>query len=188
MQPSTRRCGDCQLCCKLLPVRELQKGANTRCQHQRVGKGCGVYNGPAMPPSCKLWSCRWLVLDRTEGLRRPDRAHYVIDIMPDFVTVRDEDKGEETTIPVIQVWVDPAYPQAWREDVAFLSYLATMGREERMAALIRNGSEMATFVAPPAINSAGEWFICESGVAGPPHRPADFFRAGYVMDMRMEER
>ena len=44
-----RRCGDCQLCCKLLPVRELSKGASERCRHQRVGKGCTVYRQPGMP-------------------------------------------------------------------------------------------------------------------------------------------
>jgi len=31
-----RTCGGCTLCCKLLPVRELKKPANTRCQHQRA--------------------------------------------------------------------------------------------------------------------------------------------------------
>ena len=29
-----RACGGCTLRCKLLPVRELKKLANTRCQHQ----------------------------------------------------------------------------------------------------------------------------------------------------------
>jgi hypothetical protein len=44
MQPVTqRRCGDCQLCCKLLPTREVNKPANTRCQHQRAHKGCAIY-------------------------------------------------------------------------------------------------------------------------------------------------
>src|SRR5262245_54343180 len=60
-RPGGRRCGDCTLCCKLLPVRELHKKGGERCQHQKAGKGCGVYNKPAMPPSCGLWSCRWLV-------------------------------------------------------------------------------------------------------------------------------
>ena len=31
-----RTCGGCTLRCKLLPVRELKKLANTRCQHQRA--------------------------------------------------------------------------------------------------------------------------------------------------------
>ena len=31
-----RTCGGCTLRCKFLPVRELKKLANTRCQHQRA--------------------------------------------------------------------------------------------------------------------------------------------------------
>jgi hypothetical protein len=181
-----RQCGDCQLCCKLLPVRELGKGANTRCEHQRHHKGCAVYNTASQPAPCRLWSCRWLTQDKTEALRRPDRSHYVIDIMPDFVTIRDEIKGIETTLPVVQIWVDPAYPGAWKDDIAFMNYLARLGEEERMAALVRNGSEEAIFVAPPAINPDGTWFIHDSGVRDATHTPEDFLRAGYLMEFKEE--
>lgn len=181
-----RQCGDCQLCCKLLPVRELGKGANTRCRHQKHGKGCGVYGKPAMPPSCTLWSCRWLVEDRSEDLRRPDRAGYVIDIMPDFVTVRDEETGESQHLPVLQVWVDPTRPDAWRKDKAFLDYVARLGVEEAMCALIRNGADDAIFLAPPAVNKDGTWFEHGSSVRGPTHTAADFVKAGFGMKMVME--
>ena len=40
---SKQTCGGCTFCCKLLPVDSLGKHANTRCQHQHVGKGCAVY-------------------------------------------------------------------------------------------------------------------------------------------------
>ena len=42
--PANRTCGNRQLCCRLLPVRELAKGANVRCQHQKFGVGCAVYH------------------------------------------------------------------------------------------------------------------------------------------------
>lgn len=183
-----RQCGDCQLCCKLLPVREIDKLANTRCQHQRHGKGCGVYNSRAMPPSCKLWNCRWLTEDRTENLRRPDRSGYVIDIMPDFVTVKDEDSGEKQHIPVLQIWVDPARPDAWRKDKGLLDYIARLGAEEAMCALIRNGSSDAIFLAPPAVNSDGTWFEHGSGVRDKAHTPLDLLAAGFDMNMVMGER
>ena len=38
-----RQCGDCQLCCKLLPVKSLAKLAGDRCSHQKHHKGCDVY-------------------------------------------------------------------------------------------------------------------------------------------------
>ena len=75
----TRQCGDCQLCCKLLPVPPLEKKAGQRCQHQKFGKGCTVYHSRAgMPMECSIWNCRWLVNDDADELSRPDRVHYVI--------------------------------------------------------------------------------------------------------------
>jgi hypothetical protein len=35
----TRQCGDCQLCCKLLPVPPLQKAAGVACRFQKFHKG-----------------------------------------------------------------------------------------------------------------------------------------------------
>jgi len=37
-----RQCGGCTLCCTLLPVKSLDKGANERCRHLCF-KGCGIY-------------------------------------------------------------------------------------------------------------------------------------------------
>ena len=75
-----RHCGTCTLCCKLLPVRELEKPADTKCRHQS-SKGCGIYRRPGFPDSCHLWSCRWLVDDDTADMLRPDRAGYVLDLV-----------------------------------------------------------------------------------------------------------
>lgn len=38
-----RVCGDCQLCCLLMPVEEMGKKASVRCKYQRAGKGCSIY-------------------------------------------------------------------------------------------------------------------------------------------------
>jgi hypothetical protein len=149
-----RECGDCQLCCKLLPVRELQKKANTRCTHQQHGKGCAVYRKPGFPPSCALWNCRWLVNDDTAALRRPDRVHYVVDMLPDFITI-DPDEGERYNIECIQVWVDPDYPDAHR-DPALRAYLSRRGEEGKVA-LIRWGSYKAITLFPPSMCADGQW-------------------------------
>jgi hypothetical protein len=100
----TRQCGECTLCCKLLPVRELGKGANTTCEHAKFKKGCAVYH-TTIPHSCRLWNCRWLVEDDTADQSRPDRAGYVIDIMPDFITATDNETGERFRVEVVQIWV-----------------------------------------------------------------------------------
>lgn len=146
-----RKCGECTLCCKLISVRELNKDAGQRCDHQRMGKGCAIYE--KRPMSCRFWNCRWLVEDDTADLSRPDRSHYVVDIMPDFVTAMP-DGGEKVHVQVVQVWVDPKYPDAHR-DPALRAFLARRG-EEGIAAIIRYNATDAFVLAPPAMNK-GEW-------------------------------
>lgn len=155
-----RHCGACTLCCKLLPVRALAKPRNTRCVHQS-SSGCAVYHKAEFPPECGLWSCRWLVNPDTVALRRPDRSHYVVDIMPDLVRLRHNETGEVIELSVIQVWIDPAYPDAW-SDPALLAY----AEKEGEPLLIRYTRERMLFAVPPGLNSEGAWLIRASGDDG----------------------
>ena len=144
-----RKCGECSACCKILPTAEIDKPANTRCQHQRFGKGCAIYD--KRPISCRLWSCAWLVGEDTENLSRPDRSHYVIDILPDFVTLRYPDVPDRK-VPVIQVWLDPKHPDA-HTDPALRAYIEKLG----CMALIRTGSYEAFVICPPKLAHDGQW-------------------------------
>jgi Putative zinc- or iron-chelating domain len=174
----TRTCGSgkdwCGTCCKLLPMKpgrdqlliaaavdagiisveqaaapvaDFAKPAGQRCPHQRHNKGCSIYD--RRPFGCRMWSCRWLLNDDTAELSRPDRAHYVIDVTPDFVT------GDGDPIPVIQVWVDPDYPNA-HEDPALRDYLERRGKEG-YGALIRYDASEAFFLVPPSLSDDGRW-------------------------------
>jgi hypothetical protein len=168
-----RQCGDCQLCCKLLPVPPLGKKANERCQHQKFGKGCAVYHKAGMPPECGIWNCRWLVNDDTADLSRPDRSHYVIDIVPDHITMQDNETGEQRHIQVVQVWVDPKYPLAYR-DPALRAYLLRRG-EQGIAALVRYDNKRAVTLIPPnmigdGIAPAG-WLQADGWVEVPENSP-----------------
>jgi hypothetical protein len=145
----SRACGECNLCCKLLPVANLH-ASNTWCQHAVKGKGCGIY--PARPTECRAWACFWLadanVADHF-GLRRPDQTHYVIDEAADIVGVR----GKQ--MPCLQVWVDPGYPNAWRSDEAlrrFIHHAAITG----VVTLIRYGDVRARVVLAPPLNPVWE--------------------------------
>jgi hypothetical protein len=158
----TRQCSGCSLCCKLLPMPELDKAAGTRCHHQRTGKGCAIY--ARRPMSCALWNCRWLINDDTADLRRPDRAHYVIDIMPDFITLT-EPEHESANVEVVQIWLDPDYPDAYK-DPALLDYLARRG-EEGIAAIIRSSASEAFVLFPPALTSTGTFKKHRSGTSRP---------------------
>lgn len=153
-----RSCGDCQLCCRLVPVREIGKVAGQRCRHQKFKKGCAVY-GAGMPLSCSAWSCGWLVDPDAAGLGRPDRSHYVVDAMLDYVTAVDNATGAEQKLPVVQVWIDPSHPDAHR-DPALRSYLES----KNAPALVRYGNVRATLLLPPSWTVEGRWREVDAGL------------------------
>lgn len=150
-----RQCGDCQLCCKLLPTEEIKKPAAERCPHQKHGVGCAIY--ARRPFSCAAWNCRWLLNDDTGDLPRPDRAHYVLDVMPDFIVATDPETGKPTTISVVQVWVDPAYPLAHRAP----SFRRWLDRQHKPA-VIRYNSNDGFVLVPPSMTSSATWLEIET--------------------------
>lgn len=180
----TRQCGNCQLCCKLLPMRkddsrkganaaalmiengmatideframalEFNKPAGARCPHQCHGKGCRIY--PQRPFGCRMWSCRWLLNDGTNALPRPDRAHYVIDMMPDYLTATLKESGATEHVQVIQIWLDPDYPDA-HQDPRLRDFLAREAQLHRKAALVRLDSKRAFSIWAPAF--FGQWIV-----------------------------
>jgi hypothetical protein len=165
---SSRRCGDCQLCCKLLPTSEIDKPANARCPHQRVGKGCAIY--ARRPLSCAVWSCLWLTGEFVG--QRPDRSHYVVDPLPDYITVTEPDKPNRH-IPVVQVWVDPAFPNAYRDPV-LLAFLEKRHAESGDVAIIRYSDRNSFILWPPNSNTTGTWQEFHGGaVRDTPHNLVD---------------
>lgn len=150
---SGRACGDCQLCCKLLPVRAVDKPGFTRCQHQHVGKGCAVYR-TALPIECQLWSCRWLTGADTGDLRRPDRSHYVVDIMPDMI--RRTVDGVSDEIMVCQVWLDPGFPLAHR-DPALRAFVALIAERDNLPTIVRSAGGKAILLVAPSMATDDQW-------------------------------
>jgi len=174
---SPRRCGECTLCCKLLPVVELKKGAGERCRHQR-GLGCKVYQQPdkGFPTCCGIWSCRWQLNEEgTENLARPDRSHYVLDVMPDFITITDNATGAVSKLEVLQIWIDPAYPDAHR-DPALRAYLEKLAETQPIAAIVRYDSSHALHLMPPALMQDRQWHEC-TGTATGTHSARDIAEA-----------
>ena len=53
----TRSCGDCTLCCKLVPVPALQKEGYEWCKHCAIGEGCKIYKD--RPLDCQAFECFW---------------------------------------------------------------------------------------------------------------------------------
>lgn len=202
-----RRCGECTLCCKLLPMAqrpddvhgaihamvehglasyadyagaraEWTKAAGQRCQYQRR-TGCAIYAD--RPGSCRMWSCRWLSADDTADLPRPDRSHYVIDVTPDYITLQNSHTGRQTPMPVITVWLDPGYPEAHR-DPALRAYVERRAAEG--AATLFRLSERAGFVLfAPALSDDGQWHEVGSAAVLPQHSAADIARTLEIAGM-----
>lgn len=94
-----RPCGDCHLCCNLIGVLELGKAPNTDCQH--CTSGCAIFASKSRPRSCGDYACLWVGDRSLPDQLRPDHVHAVLDF--------------NKTGTMLQVRVDPSFPQAWKE-------------------------------------------------------------------------
>lgn len=159
-----RQCGDCQLCCRLLPVHdnerpwqkeELHKKAGERCKYQKFGVGCSVYNTSTMPFCCTAWNCRWIVGTIPDYMSRPDRCHYVIDVMPDYVTLEYNDGTPQTNLEAVQIWIDPKHPDAHR-DPALREWLLELG-ERGIIGLVRYNEQDCMSIFPPNLSDDKQW-------------------------------
>lgn len=157
----SRRCNSCQACCTIVPVRAIEKPANTRCKHQRFGKGCAIYAHRQI--DCALWQCGWLAeLSGTGFLRRPDIAGWVIDTMPDVIGFTPAGSDERTELTCMQIWIDPKRPEINETDPALRRYIEHVAAAYSMPTLLRYGSEIARAVFPPGINQDAEWVAVEA--------------------------
>ena len=155
-----RRCGDCSLCCRLVPVPVLHKAAGQKCRHAKYAKGCTIYE--QRPYVCKTWSCRWLADPTTSGLPRPDRAHYVIDLEYDYITMVDPERNTNTRISVMQVWCDPAFPSAW-DTKPLRDFMLALATKWHVATIVRFNSRDAITIFPPPVSGDGEWHVIADG-------------------------
>jgi hypothetical protein len=180
-RPVLRQCGECNLCCKLLPTYDnepwrdgdpINKPAGVRCPHQRHRKGCAIYAN--RPFCCQVWNCRWLVNDDTADLPRPDRARYVIDLSPDYVTVRNNETGADDHIPVVQIWIDPKHPNAHR-DASLRRYLERRA-DEGIAALVRFNEDRSIVILAPALSQDAQWHEVGDAVTEHQHSFEDMQR------------
>jgi len=183
-----RQCGDCQLCCKLVPVHDvyplvrdiMHKKAGEKCIHQKVGKGCKVYNDRRrMPECCKFWNCRWIVSDPTmveANMPRPDRCHFVVDIMPDYVTARET--GQK--IQVVQIWVDANFHDVLM-DPHLRRYMLMMG-EQNIATMIRYNESLADIILPPQMTADKKWSFAPTKLTEKQHGFQDILQALIVLE------
>lgn len=145
-----RTCGECQLCCTLAPVHEIEKLPFQRCKHL-CDSGCSIYS--ERPKSCRVWSCAWLLTDMLIA-ERPDHSHYVVNPILDTLAA-EGDNGKIIHFEAVEIWCDPAYPDAHR-DPKLRAFLLTT--KPQGLACIRFGSDdSAILLVPPSLSTTGNW-------------------------------
>lgn len=79
MPDTGRTCGDCDLCCTVLRVDELEKPARVPCDKLRAApeSGCSIYG--TRPRICRSYKCAWLLGSFGDD-DRPDRLGAVLDL------------------------------------------------------------------------------------------------------------
>jgi hypothetical protein len=182
---SNRTCGECKLCCYLVPTPEIDLPANTHCKHE-CRKGCAIYDH--RPTSCRMWSCLWLLGEDVGP--RPDRSGYVVDMMPDYVTSVDHESGAEQRFPIYQIWIDPARPDAHRHP-ALRRWLAARHAENGMMGIVRYGNDGGMLLVPPARNETREWVEKTSNMRQGPANPVsevlhELARQGISLEVELE--
>jgi len=70
-----RRCGECQACCVVFTVPEMEKGRHERCRHQ-CETGCAIHSAPR-PAACTDFVCEWLADRKWPEELRPDKCGIV---------------------------------------------------------------------------------------------------------------
>jgi hypothetical protein len=122
-----RTCGDCSLCCKLLPIHAFEKPPGKWCSHCAPGRGgCSIHENK--PQECNDFYCGWLL---DEGLGpdwRPNKCRMVL--------------FTEGHRHQLSLYVDPVDPAAWRRK-PFIEQLkgmlvATPGNERYIVIYLNN--------------------------------------------------
>ena len=114
---TSRTCGECTLCCKLMGVPELKKPSAKWCESCDQGKGCTVYE--ERPNSCRNFQCFWLMDENFPDDFRPDRIHALaaFNDTPDSVVLHvDPAKPKALRSPAVRALIDAlhkVYPRVF---------------------------------------------------------------------------
>ncbi|CCE06073.1 conserved hypothetical protein [Bradyrhizobium sp. STM 3843] len=122
-EATSRDCGDCTLCCKVMAIEALGKPANAWCAHCQPKHGCSIYAD--RPAECRAFRCLWLVNGLLDDQWKPAKAKFVLTTSDDGIEVR----------------CDPGFPDAWRK-APYQSEIrewAMSGEEHDVTVLIING-------------------------------------------------
>src|SRR5271169_6051545 len=148
-----RQCGDCSLCCKLLPIRAsddktdafpFDKPPGEWCKHCMPGQGCKVWN-TGLPRLCQNYACMWKKGLLPENCK-PNKIHAIFD---EHVT-----EG----IPYALAMPDLSYP----EHPAIRQLIARRGNDARAMLRTATNLEILGAGATDEERKADEKRLCEA--------------------------
>jgi hypothetical protein len=123
---TTKTCGDCTLCCKVMAIEQLAKPVGSWCAHCRPGHGCRIYAD--RPEECRSFSCLWLINDLLDQRWKPSRSRLVLTTSEDGIEVR----------------CDPGFPHAWRREPfrSEITQWAVSGETHDVTVVVITGERM----------------------------------------------
>ena len=77
------KCGDCTLCCDVLPIGEIEKPESVLCGHCILKKGCNIYKD--RPEACKNFDCMYIESDDMKIELRPDNCNVIFEKVTDNI-------------------------------------------------------------------------------------------------------
>ena len=150
-QPMPRLCGDCNLCCTINRVKEIDKPAHQRCDYNNRLNRCSIFGKPERPIACNIFTCSWVDGITPEELP-PSKVHAYM--VPD--TKHDQ----------LFVYVDPKYPDAWRRGILgdYINEVAKL-----IIVIVRIGEDVAMYYhgADPQLHRKIEMTLQRYGIVDP---------------------
>tara|TARA_R110000772_G_scaffold17946_3_gene49862 strand:+ start:20048 stop:20506 length:459 start_codon:yes stop_codon:yes gene_type:complete len=83
MKKINKECGDCTLCCELLPIGEINKPASVLCGDCVLTKGCSIYD--KRPQSCRDFECSYISSDDMEEDLKPINCNVIFEKVTETV-------------------------------------------------------------------------------------------------------
>lgn len=131
---TSKRCGECNLCCTAMEVFELNKPIGERCTHLNECGKCSIY--ATRPTSCKVFYCTWRLQEilsvKLPWDLKPDKCGFVL----------HWDRGNS---PLCTLFPDPKRPKAWLQHKRWLEKFA---RTYDCAIVIGGGAQCTHMVTP----------------------------------------
>src|SRR5262245_3163205 len=128
---SSRECGKCSLCCRLLSIPEINKPRDVWCHHCHPGRGCRIYE--QRPDVCRGYKCLWLIDSEFDDRWFPAKAKIIVDV------------SIENGKAFLRFTVDPHHPNRWREE-PYYSTIKKYALQGLRGELLRTGEQCTTIV------------------------------------------